>query len=148
MVELLHIADNTFAISELAKNSNFMYKHLYACLSDFGRKGANALAINIYGAIMKELQLFDSNMQVFVDIYLTLDCYGMHLVKDIWERFYTLCSNAEAQPNTPSHYHIFPISSLLHVILSKVEQHTNHNVPKHCIQSLLAAPPLYTTPIF
>jgi hypothetical protein len=88
-------------------------------------------------------------MQVFVDIYLTLDCYGMHLVKDIWDRFYTLCNNADKQANPSAGiYHTFPISDLLHIILSKVEQHTNHNVPKYCIQSLLAATPAHTTPIF
>ena len=34
-------------------------------------------------------------MQVFVDLYLMLDNYGMHLIKDIWDRFYILCSNAK-----------------------------------------------------
>jgi hypothetical protein len=45
-------------------------------------------------------------------------------------------------------YHTYPIHELLHLILSKVEQHPNHNVPKYCIQSLLAAPPADVTPIF
>lgn len=35
-------------------------------------------------------------MQAFVDLYLTLDCYGMHLVKDIWDRFYVLCRYASS----------------------------------------------------
>ncbi len=30
-----------------------MTKNLYACMCDFDTKGANALAINIYGAIIK-----------------------------------------------------------------------------------------------
>lgn len=38
--------------------------------------------------------MFDNNLQVFIDVYLTLDSYGMHLIKDVWDRFYILCQNA------------------------------------------------------
>lgn len=37
---------------------------------------------------------------------------------------------------------------LLHLVLSKVEQHSNHNVPKYCIQDLLAANPNDTAILF
>lgn len=86
-------------------------------------------------------------MQAFCDVYGTLDCYGMHLVKDIWGRFYYLCRNSSNSKKCEE-YHTFPVSALLHIILKKVERHSNHNVPKYCIQSLLAAGPEDTTPIF
>ena len=74
----------------------------------------------------------------------------MHLIKDIWDRFYVLCRNARiyAPIKTETKYYLFPISSLLHIILCKVEQHPNHNVPKYCIQSLLGASPEDVVPLF
>lgn len=52
-IELFHIADETFQIKEIAKNKVFMDEYLFSGLCDFETKGANALSINIYGAIMK-----------------------------------------------------------------------------------------------
>lgn len=98
MIELLHLVDPSFVVSEMAKNETFMTGDLYACMCDFERKGANALAINIYGAICKDLDVFNEELQIFIDVYLTLDCYGMHLIKDIWDRFTILCRKS----STPS----------------------------------------------
>ena len=72
----------------------------------------------------------------------------MHLIKDIWDRFYILCRKSNEEKQTDGSHFIYPTSTLLHIILNKVEQHPNGNVPKYCIQSLLAAPAADTTQIF
>lgn len=65
-------------------------------------------------------------MQAFVDLYLTLDCYGMHLIKDIWDRFYVLCRHANSKSNDSNvisegkQYYLYSTVKLLHLVLSKV----------------------------
>ena len=58
LVELLHFVDETFQVSQLSKVNEFMNIELFECMCAFDLKGANALAINIYGAICKDLGIF------------------------------------------------------------------------------------------
>ena len=60
-------------------------------MSDYLNKGANALGINIYGSILKDKNKFNEYIQAFIDLYSTLDNYGTHLIKDVWDNFYYLC---------------------------------------------------------
>jgi len=42
----------------------------------------------MYGALLKQLNLYCYEAEIFIHLYSTLRCFGAHLVKDIWSLFY------------------------------------------------------------
>lgn len=102
------------------------------------------MAANIYGGILKELGVYDQFIQSFFDVYLILDCFGAHLVRDVWSNFYVIAAGVREAKDK----YLFPVWKLLHCLLAKVESHTNNNVSKYCIQSLLTADLAVTASLF
>ncbi len=56
--------------------------------SNADSKTANLIAVNIFGALLKQLNLYCSEAEIFINLYSTLRCFGAHLIKDVWKFFY------------------------------------------------------------
>jgi hypothetical protein len=75
---------------------------------------ANSMAINIYGSLLKQKNLYTSEAETYINLYSTLRCYGAHLVKDIWPLFYDFIENKLCQSL------IFTKAELLDVVFHKL----------------------------
>ena len=65
-----------------------------------------------------------------MDLYSTLNSFGVHLIKDLWEQFTILC-------NSKTELNYIPLDTLMGILLRKVAEHSNQNIPKNCIRDLL-----------
>lgn len=139
----MHVANPDLKIGGLGQQELFVGVLLRG-MRDFQTNGASALVANIFGGMLKEMGNYDAYIQSFFDVYLILDCYGTHLVKDVWDNFYKLTRGA----TEAGLKYLIPVEKLLHCLLEKVEEHTNQNVTKYCIQSLLTASAPATATLF
>ena len=144
LLELVHLGNPGLKIGGLAGNDGFIQDVVFGGMLDFENNGASSLVANVYGGILKDVGAYDAYIQSFFDVFLILDCYGTHLVKDVWEKFYSLAEGAQQAELK----YLIPVWKLLHCLLEKVQGHTNNNVTKHCIQSLLTASPQATATLF
>lgn len=65
-----------------------------------------------------------------MDIYSTLNSFGVHLIKDLWEQFVALC-------NSKTKLNYISLDTLMGILIKKVTSHSNDNIPKNCIRDFL-----------
>lgn len=53
-----------------------------------------------------------------MDLYSTLNSFGVHLIKDLWEQFTILC-------NSKTELNYIPLDTIMGILLRKVAEHSN-----------------------
>lgn len=99
-------------------------------LLDFQSLYSSLLSINIYSELCRIFGDETIETRTFIELYTTLNSYGVHLIKDVWDQVVHLA-------NSDARSHLFPTSQLLDIVLLKIWKHKNENVPKNCIRSFL-----------
>ncbi len=73
-----------------------------------------------------------SAYQTFLDLFLTLDCYGSHLIKQLWQSLESLFAFQEClPPGLPS------VQELIVILFEKFARHDNSSVTKYCAKQFL-----------
>ena len=129
LIEVIY-SFHRYSLHGRLENSSKFKEDIVRGLLNFGSIYCNLLAPNVY---MEMVSLFNDQCKetlTFLDIYCTLNSFGVHLIKDIWPHFTTL-TNSSVRLN------YLTLDTLMAVILKKVAHHSNENIPKNCIRDLL-----------